>query len=507
MENRFRREKNLLSHAKKIDKEKVQKLEKVEKTSVESPLPPLEELKRTPLEHLSHVYTRLMSHRVLRDTLLLAAVLLVLLASASWLLPRVFSFHIDLWQIVKNMIPSIPGASTAIPDEDVDVLILGRGGFENSAPDLTDSMMIAHYNAHAPVSFTTISIPRDLYVSSKISGTGKINAVYSGAKHMLGEEMAFQHLLDVVNQITGRNIKYYVMLDFTGFRELIDQVGGIDINVPERLYDDTYPTNNYGYTTVDIKPGLQHFDGDKALKYARSRHTTSDFDRSRRQHLVIAALREKMLSLNVLSSPTKIGGIFNVIQSSVQTNMPLMFMINMAKNAIGIPKENIVGYSMDNSCGEVLKTCHPGGLLYTPDKNLFGGASVVLPKKATATHLSVYDDIQRFVKIVTMYPLITEQQPVKVINASGKTNLALNVAIRLRSLGFPVDEAQIANLPTKSDKTFLRYDASIDPTNNIFLAAFSLLYDGEKRPATPEEKATMTWPYELVLGRDASLYF
>ena len=154
-------------------------------------------------------------------------------------------------------------------------------------------------------------------------------------KKSLGAEGAFDHLLDMVGQITGREVKYYAMIDFSGFRKLIDQVGGIDIDVPERLYDNEYPTRWWWYTIVDIAPGPQHFDGDKALKYARSRHTTSDFDRSRRQQLVISALQEKMLSLDILSSPRKLEGIWNVLRSSVTTNLTIGQLIFWHKSNKG----------------------------------------------------------------------------------------------------------------------------------------------------------------------------
>jgi len=93
--------------------------------------------------------------------------------------------------------------------------------------------------------------------------------------------------MDTVGGILGKEITHYVLIDFDGFRRLIDAVGGIDIDVPKRLYDASYPTRNWGYTVVDIPAGLQHFDGDKALKYARSRYSTSDFDRSKRQQLIL----------------------------------------------------------------------------------------------------------------------------------------------------------------------------------------------------------------------------
>lgn len=258
---------------------------------------------------------------------------------------------------------------------------------------------------------------------------------------------------------------------------------------------------------VDIPAGLQHFDGDKALKYSRSRHTTSDFDRSRRQQLVMQALREKMTSLEVLSSPRQLENIYRTLSDSIQTNISLKDILKMAKIASKIDKKNITSYALDVSCFDALRLCHPGGLIYSPDRELFGGLSVLLPKKASPTVIHTYDTIQLFVTIITQYPPIGQEPGIAVVNASGKTNLALSIGLKLKSIGIPVDETQIKNQPEKVQKTFIRYNSSIIKSDNPLLGAITLAFYGEKRPATDTEKATMVSPYELVLGTDASLYF
>lgn len=315
------------------------------------------------------------------------------------------------------------------------------------------------------------------------------------------------HLMEIVSQITGKNIRMYAMLDFEGFRKLIDAVGGIDIDVPERLYDPEYPAKNWGYTVVDIPLGLQHFDGDKALKYSRSRHTTSDFDRSRRQQLVMQALRDKMTSLDVLTSPRQLESIYRALSDSIQTNIALRDILKIAKIASKIDKKDITSYALDVSCFDALRLCHPGGLIYSPDRELFGGLSVLLPKKASPTVIHTYDMIQLFVTIITQYPSIGQEPGIAVVNASGRTNLALSIALKLKSIGIPVDEAQIKNQPEKVQKTFIRYNSSIIKADSPLLGAITLAFYGEKREATETEKATMVSPYELVLGTDASLYF
>lgn len=498
MDNRFRREKNL-SHTSK----------KTPISKIDASKHPKKEGEGTSwfVTYFLDSYRKMRKTHVMRDTLLLSAVLFCILLTVSWALPRVFSFHFDAANILSIFNSSTSGATDSQEDEgDIDILILGRGWNENDAPDLTDSIILGHYNK-AQNSFVSVSIPRDLLVQSKILGRVKINELYPGAKKSLWEEAAMNHLMEIVSQITGRDIRLYTMIDFSGFRQLVDAVGGVDIEVPERLYDAEYPTKNWGYTIVDIPVGLQHFDGDKALKYSRSRHTTSDFDRSRRQQLVIQALKDKMSSLEVLSSPRKLEDIYSAVSYSVQTNISLKDILKIAKITSKIDKWDIHSYALDVSCFDALRLCHPGGLIFSPDRELFGWLSVLLPKKASPTVIHTYDSIRLFVTIITQYPSIGQEPGIAVVNASGRTNLALSVALKLKSVGIPVDETQIKNQTEKVEKTFIRYNSSIIKSDNTLLWAITLASYGEKREATPAEKINMVSPYELVLGSDASLYF
>jgi len=115
--------------------------------------------------------------------------------------------------------------------------------------------------------------------------------------------------------------------------------------------------------------------------------------------------------------------------------------------------------------------------------------------------------IRLFVAIITQYPSLSKNPGIAVVNASGRTNLALSVGLKLKSISIPVDETQIKNQKEKVEKTFIRYNSSIIKSDNPLLGAITLAFSGEKRPATDVEKTTMVSPYELVLGSDASLYF
>src|SRR5438309_11914207 len=87
-----------------------------------------------------------------------------------------------------------------------------------------------------------------------------------------------------------------MVIGLQGVRDVVDAAGGVDITVAQAIHDDTYPTDAYGYQTVDIPAGRQHMDGDIALKYARTRHQDSDFGRIARQQQVLSAVRSALLS-------------------------------------------------------------------------------------------------------------------------------------------------------------------------------------------------------------------
>lgn len=108
---------------------------------------------------------------------------------------------------------------------------------------------------------------------------------------------------------------------------------------------------------------------------------------------------------------------------------------------------------------------------------------------------------------MTTFPTLGGAAPLTIVNASGRTNLAYSTALRLRSLGFSVDDTQLKNETNKVEKTYLRYNSALIQVDNPLIEALSVLFYGEKRPATPEELMTMVQPYELVLGGDAQNYF
>ena len=174
-------------------------------------------------------------------------------------------------------------------DGRVNILLMGIGGAGHEAPDLTDTVMIASID---PVNKTAslLSVPRDMWVNIPNNGKMKLNAAYETGKykylHKIDNSNAdanavkagFTMADQTIEDVTGINIHYNMLLDFTAFRKSIDTVGGVTVNVPDQLYDPNLAWEN-GWNPVIAKAGSQSFDGKHALMYVRSRETTSDFAR------------------------------------------------------------------------------------------------------------------------------------------------------------------------------------------------------------------------------------
>ncbi len=238
--------------------------------------------------------------------------------------------------------------SNALPQkwtgrERVNVLLLGIDQrCEDDGPTRTDTMMILTVD---PVGQTAavLSLPRDLWVEIPGFGVDKINQAnflgqvydYPGGGPVLAEE--------TVEGALGINIDYYVTVNFDAFVQLVDQVGGISITVPEAIDDPTYPDNCYGYDPFSITAGQHELDGQTALKYARTRATFGgDVDRAARQQQVMLAVQDKILRLNMAPKLlTKAPELWGILQDNVETDLSLNEAIQLALLAQDIQKEDI----------------------------------------------------------------------------------------------------------------------------------------------------------------------
>ncbi|EKD30333.1 MAG: putative transcription regulator, partial [uncultured bacterium (gcode 4)] len=323
----------------------------------------------------------------------------------------------------------------------INILITGIGGGDHDGANLTDTILFASLHGESKT-ISLLSVPRDLYVEYPLGGRGKINEIYmQGLYAKESPAQAMEDLGEKLREITGEKMDHYLSIDFDGFTKFVDLLGGIEVTVEEDLVDKEYPDNNWGYLTFSIKKGRQILDGTTALKYARSRHSTSDFDRSHRQQLVIKAVKDKLFSLDILTSPTKIKSLYYAIVSHIKTDLSMGQLASLALFGKDIPTENILAFNLNDSCFQGLAYCQRWGFLYTPMRDLFGGASVLLPDGATPNHLDSYADTSKFSNIIFNYPeMFLENPEITVINSTKTSGIANGVALYLKKFGFNIPD-------------------------------------------------------------------
>ncbi len=367
----------------------------------------------------------------------------IIITSASLLFIGVFAWNFLFRSISSGNPNSTPTFTPIISSEFFDkkkegttnILIAGIGGKWHEWGELTDSIMIASLNKKEG-KIHLLSIPRDLYVAYGTGqGAGKINALYSlGRSHGEG----INRLATKISEITGQPIDHYVVIDFSGFKQIIDILGGVEVNVEQDIIDPEYPTENWGYMTLVIRKGLQTFDGDMALKFARSRHSTSDFSRSERQKLLIKAMKEKAVSTGYLTNPSKLSELYSAVVSHLDTDLSLATIGELAFSLRNIESSNIFVSSLSQDCSSI-KKCIPGAFLYTPSRDLFGGASVIIPENARTNRLSYYDDIRRFVQIIFSFPTLSKSLPqTTIVTDKDQKRYGNQVGMALAKLGIPL---------------------------------------------------------------------
>jgi LCP family protein required for cell wall assembly len=205
-------------------------------------------------------------------------------------------------------------------------------------PARTDTMILFTIDP-ATRSAGMLSIPRDLWVNIPGYDSAKINSAYfiGEAEHLSGGGPGLA--MKTVSEFLGVPVDYYAVIDFTAFEQFINELGGVKVDVPEEIEVDPIGPHN----TVILKPGPQMLDGPTALAYARNRYTTgNDFDRAQRQQQVIMAVRDRILSLNML--PTLIQKspiLYKNLASGVHSNLTLQQVIAISWVAIQIPQDSI----------------------------------------------------------------------------------------------------------------------------------------------------------------------
>lgn len=325
--------------------------------------------------------------------------------------------------VVKpNSDPNTPPSPTRDPNQPFSVLLLGYGGENHDGGSLTDTIMLAQISPNLK-KIKLISLPRDLWVEVPV-GTPKpfftkINATFSIGgdtnkypnlpAEYTGSAGGGQLLKKIVSDVTGITPDYFISVDFSGFTNVVDLLGGVDVYVEKSFVDKMYPlpdkkedtcgktpeevkliTQNFKglkleeqfpcrYETLEFKKGLTHMDGVTALKYVRSRHSSTDggdFNRSARQRQLLLAVKDKVVSLNFF---TKAIPLFNTLTSHVRTDINIPQLEKFISSGIEMSSYQIESIALSGE--NVLIDS------WSPDKQM-----ILIPKQG----IGKYDQIRLF---------------------------------------------------------------------------------------------------------------
>ncbi|OIO54590.1 hypothetical protein AUJ46_02730 [Candidatus Peregrinibacteria bacterium CG1_02_54_53] len=449
-------------------------------------------------------------------TLLLKRALLVLLAIlfAFLLFAGTVKALVGLHIISMRSLVSLTG--TDLPKDEkgfTNILLLGEGDADHDGTDLTDTIIVASIDPTETKSAVLLSLPRDLYfLKTEKMGKGRLNSLYRDYKILLRrqgteEREASLEAIRELGKVVGENldlpIHHVVKVNFTGFEQAVDAIGGIDITVPEAINDTEYPDENYGYETFSIAAGPAHLDGKTALKYARSRHTSSDFARSSRQQQIIVAIGEKVKSKGLYKNPSIVTDLMKIFADNVEMTMSVRELVGLANLAERIAPDRIIAMQLNDRNALYDSIIEPGGFLYTPPRDEFEGASVLLP-------VSIPEFPVTWKQVKTLSAILFRERSVilarpaiGILNAGARSGLARRLGNELTRYGFNVQRIENADIPKdlqkQNDWTMIiaRADGNMEVVEYLS-NLLKITTNSEDVPISQEQRETVT----IVLGKD-----
>ena len=221
----------------------------------------------------------------------------------------------------------------------LNILVIGVDRRADGGDQNADVIIVAHVDM-VKRSVAAVSLPRDLLVEIPGIGPDKINGSYNFGVLENPDNAAagVAKVRDTIETVFGVPLDGYVLIDFDGFKEVVDSAGGVTIDVPYDIEDLEYPTEDYGTEVVKFEQGIQHMDGETALKYVRTRHADSDDARRERQYQVLLALFDTGKSV---SSITKADQMIVALGQSVQTSFPIDQQLTLARVGLEINQTDI----------------------------------------------------------------------------------------------------------------------------------------------------------------------
>jgi LCP family protein required for cell wall assembly len=361
-----------------------------------------------------------------------------------------------IWKIISNSGKVFSGDSnvlgflnaTKLKGEDkgqVNMLLAGVSTDDpgHNGANLTDSIMLVSIDTKNKKA-SMLSIPRDLWVNIPGFGHSKINAA-----NAYGDQDDFSQpgypdggmglLEQVLSEDLEMPIHYYAKINYSAFKDAVNAVGGVQVNIqsrdPRGLYDPNISVADHG--PLKLANGVQTLDGQTALNLARARgdppgdgrypygFEKSDFDRTEHQRMMLLALKDKITSGGVITNPLKIGQLFDVVGKNMKTDLQPSEVRRLYDLGKQIKSSDIQSLSLNDANGTNLLASYR-----SPD-----GASALIP----AAGLDNYSGIILYLKkALTNDPVVRESAKVIVLNGGDTTGLATKWSNQLTSKGLNI---------------------------------------------------------------------
>jgi len=408
---------------------------------------------------------------------------------------------------LRHLVPSADKQLKGEEEDRINILLLGMGGAGHEGSYLTDTVMLASFQPSTK-QVSLVSFPRDLV--TPVSGWQKINSINAYAEQKEpgsgGDATAA-----AMGQLLQAPISYYIRADFDGFADIIDQVGGITVNVENTLDDYEYPIlgqeENPDYYArfehLHIDKGEQNMNGSLALKYARSRHAAgiegSDFARARRQQLVLEAVKDKLLSTRTLLNPVVVTKLIGELNKNISTNLNVWELLRLWDLFKDVDRSTIINKVLSDA---------PDGLLVSGRGE--DGAYILTPR------LGNFSEVRNFVRdIFTLNaPAPASSRPaavkdgakILILNGTWVTGLAGKTGVVLEQYEFNI--LQTGNAPQRDYAQTTVYDLTLGakPESLAALKKATGAYQSFQLPAwlSAYQTASSSPDFLLVMGTDAN---
>ncbi len=436
----------------------------------------------------------------LRQRFLVALTGLLILLAASWLALIIVTRIDELFFpgqgiSVGGIVGSLPGVEEdgAGSDEPINILVMGldRRPTEGQAPTRTDTMFVLTVDPRSKTA-GILGIPRDLWVEIPLrDGSGfyesRVNTAYATGELQGYEGGGAALISKVINHNLGISIDHYVIIDFPGFIDVIDELGGIDIYVEKEVDDPYYSRTELpgDYYPLHFEVGQQHMDGQTALDYSRTRFDSSDLERIQRQQQVIFAAIDKALERGLFDID-KLTGLWEKYKDAIDTDVNDLQAPGFAALAAQIDTTRISALSLGAATVDYV----------TPY-----GEDVLIADK---------DMVQQLVEALFVDQRLAEEAAVvEIQNGSGTDGLATQAVEYLTEFGFSSDSLTAANTVdgTIRPRTVLIDFSGKDYTVEKLTSLLAVPPD-QVRQAEPQDRELSTVENSdilIILGADTQM--